>query len=95
MPIETDFYRPFNPGNPAGYMPDTNPPNGNQGRGFNIGKSLYFDAEDPRRQVDLFPTVVDPTVTSDGLTGPGFNPLLCKWDGARRRRRARAACRSS
>ena len=78
-PIETDFYRPFNPGNPVGYMPNTDPPNGNQGRGFNIGKSLYFDAEDPRRQVDLFPTVVDPTVTGDGLTAAGFNPLLCKW----------------
>src|SRR5262249_26650695 len=71
MPIETDSYRPFNPGNAAGYMPITDRPNGNQGRGFNIGKSLYFDAEDPRRQVDLFPTVIDPTVTSDGLTAAG------------------------
>ena len=61
-PIETDFYHPFNPGNPAGFMPNTDPPNGNQGRGFNIGKSLYFDAEDPRRQIVLFPSVVDPTV---------------------------------
>ncbi len=78
-PIETDYYHPFNPGNPAGYMPETNPPNGNEGRGYNIGKSLYFDAEDPRRQVDLFPSVIDPTVTSDGLTAAGYNPLLCKW----------------
>ncbi len=78
-PIETDFFHPVNPGNADGYMPNSDPPNGNQGRGYNIGKSLYFNAEDPRRQVLLFPTVIDPTVTSDGLTAPGYNPLDCEW----------------
>jgi hypothetical protein len=79
-PIETDFFHPFNPGNAAGYMPITDPPNGNQGRGFNIGKSLYFNAEDPRREILLFPGVIDPNVTSDGLLpGVGLNPLDCEW----------------
>ncbi len=81
VPIETDFFHPVNPGNAAGYMPYSDPPNGNQGRGYNIGKSLYFNAEDPRRQILLFPTVVDPTAsTVDGLTPTtGYNSLDCEW----------------
>src|SRR5262249_37878115 len=79
-PLETDFFHPFNPGNSAGFMPETDPPNGNQGRGFNIGKSLYFNAEDPRRLVLLFPGVIEPGVASDGLMPTtGFNPLDCEW----------------
>src|SRR5258708_3166065 len=79
-PIRTDFFHPFNPGNAAGFMPNSDPPNGNQGRGFNIGKSLYFNAEDPRRQILLFPGVVDPNVAADGLMPTtGFNPLDCEW----------------
>ncbi len=81
-PLETDFFHPFNPGNAAGYMPETDPPNGNQGRGYNIGKSLYFNAEDPRRQIELFPTVIEPGTASDGLMPTtGFNPLDCEWSG--------------
>jgi hypothetical protein len=80
-PFETDFFHPFNPGNAAGYMPNTDPPNGNQGRGFNIGKSLYFNAEDPRRLILLYPGAkYDPNVAADGLTPTtGFNPLDCEW----------------
>ena len=83
--LETDFFHPYNPGNATGFMPDSNPPNGNAGRGYNIGKSLYFNAEDPRRQIELFPTVVDPTVFYAGTDGllqsSGFNPLDCEWTG--------------
>src|SRR4029077_5650364 len=83
VPVETDFLHPFNPGNAAGFMPNSDPPNGNSGRAFNIGKSLYFNAEDVRRQIELYPTVVDPNVASDGLMPTsGFNPLDCEWTGA-------------
>ncbi|MBV8195588.1 MAG: hypothetical protein JOY80_08675, partial [Candidatus Dormibacteraeota bacterium] len=84
-PVETDFFRPFNPGNVAGFMPNSDPPNGNAGRGYNIGKSLYFNAEDPRRQIQLWGIagvagVFDPNVASDGLMPTtGFNPLDCEW----------------
>ncbi|HLZ94098.1 MAG TPA: hypothetical protein VKT20_02055 [Candidatus Dormibacteraeota bacterium] len=82
-PIQTDFFHPFNPGNAAGFMPNSDPPNGNQGRGYNIGKSLYFNAEDVRRQIELFPAVVDPNHAADGLMpATGFNPLDCEWTGA-------------
>src|SRR5258708_16185718 len=80
--VETDFSHPFNRGNAAGFMPNSDPPHGNAGRGFNIGKSLYFNAEDVRRQIQLFPTVIDPTVVADGLTPAGMNPLDCEWTGA-------------
>ena len=56
VPIETDFFHPFNPGNAAGFMPNSDPPHGNSGRAYNIGKSLYFNAEDVRRQIELYPT---------------------------------------
>src|SRR5260370_42570514 len=82
VPVETDFFHPYNPGNAAAFMPNTDPPHGNSGRGFNIGKSLYFNAEDVRRQIQLFPTVIDPTVVADGLTPAGMNPLDCEWTGA-------------
>jgi hypothetical protein len=82
-PLESDFFRPFNPGNAAGFMPNSDPPNGNAGRGYNIGKSLYFNAEDPRRQVQLFPGVIEPGFAADGLMPTtGFNPLDCEWTGA-------------
>ncbi|HEV2414008.1 MAG TPA: hypothetical protein VGX27_04320, partial [Candidatus Dormibacteraeota bacterium] len=85
-PYETDFYHPFNPGNPAGFMPNGDPPNGNAGRSFNIGKSLYFNAEDPRRQIQLWPGAgaFDPNVAASGdglMPTTGFNPLDCEWTG--------------
>jgi hypothetical protein len=83
--IETDFFHPYNPGNAAGFEPVSDPPNGNSGRAFNIGKSLYFNAEDPRRQTELFPgpTVFDTNIAADGFTNVGgFNPLDCEWTGA-------------
>ncbi|HET7466406.1 MAG TPA: hypothetical protein VFL29_07050 [Candidatus Dormibacteraeota bacterium] len=87
-PIETDFYHPFNPGNPAGWMPPVDPPNGNQGRGFNIGKSLYFDPENPRRQVNLYwdgTNVVNPTPSDSnplvcGPAGPSCLPFFLTFD---------------
>ncbi len=83
VPVETDFFHPFNPGNAAGFMPNSDPPHGNSGRAYNIGKSLYFNAEDVRRQIELYPTVVDPNVAADGLMPTtGFNPLDCEWTGA-------------
>jgi hypothetical protein len=78
-PIETDFLHPVNPGNAAGYMSPTDPPNGNQGRGLNIGKSLYFDPEDPRREIFLYGSAGTAGVLNPSASTTGFNPLDCKW----------------
>jgi len=52
-PIETDWYHPFNPGNPMGWVPLNANLHGNAARASQIGKATYFNTEDPRRKVML------------------------------------------
>jgi len=59
VPVETDFFHPFNPGNAAGFMPNSDPPHGNQGRGFKVA--------DDTRGADFDPTSGDRAVSADGL----------------------------
>jgi hypothetical protein len=51
--IRSDWYRPFNPGNPMGWHPLGETANGNAARTDVIGKASYFDPNDPRREILL------------------------------------------
>ncbi|HEY5224284.1 MAG TPA: hypothetical protein VIJ18_14705 [Microbacteriaceae bacterium] len=72
-PYETDWYHPFNPGNPMGWHPLADNGNGNAARALMAGKASYFDPEDPRREIFLN------AVVSNTALASGFNPLDCKW----------------
>ncbi len=52
-PIQSDWYHPFNPGNPMGWVPLGANLHGNAGRATQIGKAVYFNTEDPRRKIML------------------------------------------
>jgi hypothetical protein len=47
-PWETDWYHPFNPGNPMGWVPQTATLHGNANRATLMGKAAYFDTENVR-----------------------------------------------
>ena len=53
--IESDFFHPFNPGNPEGFTPETELPQTSQTGASTQGKSTYFDPLEPRREVLLNP----------------------------------------
>ena len=52
-PFETDWYHPFNPGNPMGYVPLTAIVHSNANRATLMGKASYFNPEFPRLKVML------------------------------------------
>jgi hypothetical protein len=52
-PFETDWYHPFNPGNPMGWVPQTATLHGNANRATLQGKAAYFNTEDVRRKTML------------------------------------------
>ncbi|MGH7763837.1 MAG: hypothetical protein ACREOM_05405, partial [Candidatus Dormibacteraceae bacterium] len=52
-PFETDWYHPFNPGNPMGYVPQNAILHGNANRATLMGKASYFNPEFPRLKVML------------------------------------------
>jgi Bacterial Ig-like domain/RTX calcium-binding nonapeptide repeat (4 copies) len=55
-PIETDFYHPFNPGNPMGFNPPAGTVHGNAARATDADKLDYFDPSDPLREILLTST---------------------------------------
>ena len=54
-PFETDWYHPFNPGNPMGFVPLSAIVHGNANRATLMGKASYFNPEFPRLKVMLNP----------------------------------------
>ena len=53
--IESDFFHPYNPGTPEGFIPENEIPTTPETGASPLGKSTYFDPLDPRRQVLLNP----------------------------------------